>query len=91
MEMDGSLTRTPNHIVFTGNVFGPLPIPQFGLQPENDTANFSISGSGNQWRNNTFLGGNYTCAQVNCPGNIAAGQFMWPDGSAHAADFTGAF
>jgi hypothetical protein len=85
------LTTTPTNMTVTGNVFGPSPNPLFGIQPDNDTAIFSRSGSGNQWRNNTFLGGNYQCSEVTCPGNIPAGYYMWPDGSAHATDFTGAF
>lgn len=76
----------PTNYVFTGNVLGPTPAAGGAIMNSSQAVAFAMSGSGNKWRTNTFAGGTYP--QV---GTVTAGNFLWPDVSAHATDWTGAF
>jgi hypothetical protein len=79
-------------IVFKGNVIGPTPTPVFGQNYNDWTSYFSISGSGNVWRLNTYLGGDYLCTgSCGTPiGNVPAGAFWYPNGSYNTTtDFNG--
>src|SRR6185437_8782638 len=53
-------TTQPTNYTFTGNVIGPTPTANYGVMSETPTTAFNTSGSGNQWRNNTFIAGTYT-------------------------------
>ena len=79
------------NVVFFGNVIGPTPTPYFGQNYSNWTSDFSTSGSGNLWRLNTWAGGDYLCTGgCGTPiGNVPAGYYWYPDGTAHSTDFTG--
>lgn len=80
-------TSPPTNNVISGNTFSNYLPCDFGLLYENDTTLFSTSGSGNQWRTNMVLPGNY--AQV---GNVTSAKpYLWPNATANATDFTGPF
>jgi hypothetical protein len=85
------VTTPVTNIVFRGNVIGPTPTPVFGQNYGDWTTYFSTSGSGNFWRLNTYLGGDYLCTgSCGTPiGNVPAGYYWYPNGSANATDFTG--
>ena len=76
----------PTNYVFTGNVIGATPKAVYGPLYSSQAALFGVSGSGNKWRNNTYAGSTYASI-----GTVPAGYYMWPDGTAHATDWTGAY
>lgn len=80
-------STAPTNYIFCGNVTGYGMLVDFGMVYQDCTSEFSVSASGNKWRNNTFFGGS-DYAGI---GNVPAGYFMYPNGSAHATDFTGAY
>lgn len=82
----GGLTTHPTNYVFTGNVYSNFITPQYGVIYDTPAAEFSMSGSGNKWRNNKILPGNYQ--QV---GNVKVPMYLWPDATANFTDWTGAF
>lgn len=79
-------SATVTNYVFTGNVIGATPAAASSVWQGSSNALFGTSGSGNKWRTNTFAGGTYTSI-----GTVAAGRFLWPNGSNNATDWTGAF
>lgn len=80
------LATPPLDYVFTGNVIGPTPTAGSSLVAHDFTSQFSVGGSGNKWRTNMILAGTYPGIGV-----VAVTSFFWPDGTAHATDFSGAF
>lgn len=78
--------------VFSNNTITAVFTAQFGIIadgtfPTYAAPAFSVSGSGNKWRNNIILPGSY--AQV---GTVTSGTpFLWPDATANSSDWAGAF
>lgn len=85
------ISTPATNFVFSDNTLSAVFTPEFGViadgsYPEYATPAFSVSGSGNKWRNNMVLPGDYSqfTADETTP-------YLWPDSTPNATDFTGPF
>lgn len=85
------ITTPATNYVFSNNHFSAVFTPEFGVLadgsfPNYATPAFSVSGSGNKWRNNTLDPGNYTQFTA-----TSGTPYLWPNATANSTDFTGPF